>query len=129
MVIISVGDCYYNLTVTFCSLPAVQTCRCVLFPQQFYPVNHLRNVALREVTTPYVFLCDIDFLPMTGLYEYLQKAVAMVDLATHKKVTASSHREGLGGCVSRWSDRQRVRQAAGQLNNGLAKEIADHFLG
>ena len=39
---------------------------------QFYPVNLLRNVAMRQVNTPYMFLSDIDFLPMYGLYEYLR---------------------------------------------------------
>lgn len=39
---------------------------------QFYPVNLLRNVALQQVNTPYMFLSDIDFLPMYGLYEYLR---------------------------------------------------------
>ena len=36
---------------------------------QFYPVNLLRNVAMKHVGTPYMFLSDIDFLPMYGLYE------------------------------------------------------------
>uniref|UniRef100_A0AAQ4NVL0 LARGE xylosyl- and glucuronyltransferase 1 n=1 Tax=Gasterosteus aculeatus aculeatus TaxID=481459 RepID=A0AAQ4NVL0_GASAC len=39
---------------------------------QFYPVNLLRNVAMRHVNTPFMFLSDIDFLPMYGLYEYLR---------------------------------------------------------
>ena len=39
---------------------------------QFYPVNLVRNVALRNANTPYVFLTDVDFLPMYGLYEYLR---------------------------------------------------------
>ena len=54
--------------------------------QQFYPVNFLRNTALRQVTTPYVFLSDIDFLPMYGLYEYQRKAIAMVDMKASNKV-------------------------------------------
>lgn len=52
---------------------------------QFYPVNYLRNVALQQVTTPYVFLSDIDFLPMYGLYEYLKKAVSMMDMKESNK--------------------------------------------
>lgn len=52
---------------------------------QFYPVNFLRNVALQQVTTPYVFLTDIDFLPMAGLYEYLKRSVANMDMASRKK--------------------------------------------
>lgn len=60
-------------------------CSLFLF-QQFYPVNYLRNVAISQVRTPYMFLSDIDFLPMYGLYEYLRKAIPMVDLNSQKKV-------------------------------------------
>uniref|UniRef100_A0A8C0RDT4 LARGE xylosyl- and glucuronyltransferase 1 n=1 Tax=Canis lupus familiaris TaxID=9615 RepID=A0A8C0RDT4_CANLF len=52
---------------------------------QFYPVNLLRNVAMKHVGTPYLFLSDIDFLPMYGLYEYLRKSVIQLDLANTKK--------------------------------------------
>ncbi|XP_005089411.2 LARGE xylosyl- and glucuronyltransferase 1 [Aplysia californica] len=52
---------------------------------QFYPVNYLRNVAMSQVRTPYMFLSDIDFLPMYGLYEYLKKAIPMMDMRTQKK--------------------------------------------
>ncbi|GFN86741.1 large xylosyl- and glucuronyltransferase 2 [Plakobranchus ocellatus] len=52
---------------------------------QFYPVNYLRNVAMSQVRTPYMFLSDIDFLPMYGLYEYLKKAIPMTDMANKKK--------------------------------------------
>lgn len=51
----------------------------------FYPVNFLRNVALQQVNTPYVFLTDIDFLPMFGLYGYLKKSVQVLDLESSKK--------------------------------------------
>lgn len=44
----------------------------------FYPVNHLRNFALQHVHTPYVFLSDIDFLPMDGSYEYLLEAIKIL---------------------------------------------------
>ena len=53
--------------------------------QQFYPVNLLRNTALQEVKSPFVFLSDIDFLPMYGLYEYLKKAASMMDIGNEKK--------------------------------------------
>ncbi|NP_001089877.1 LARGE xylosyl- and glucuronyltransferase 2-B precursor [Xenopus laevis] len=46
---------------------------------QLYPVNLLRNVALKNSHTPYVFLSDIDFLPMYGLYENLRKSIAQQD--------------------------------------------------
>ncbi|KAM7366744.1 hypothetical protein PAMP_014694 [Pampus punctatissimus] len=52
---------------------------------QFYPVNLLRNVAMQQVNTPYMFLSDIDFLPMYGLYEYLRKSVVQLDMANTKK--------------------------------------------
>ncbi|KAL5007500.1 hypothetical protein ScPMuIL_016306 [Solemya velum] len=52
---------------------------------QYYPINYLRNVALENVQTPYVFMSDIDFLPMYGLYEYLKKAASMMDIVAKKK--------------------------------------------
>lgn len=55
-------------------------------PQTFYPVNLLRNVALQQVNTPFVFLTDIDFLPMHGLYEYLKRSVFALGLESARKV-------------------------------------------
>uniref|UniRef100_UPI003AAF7854 xylosyl- and glucuronyltransferase LARGE2s n=3 Tax=Centroberyx TaxID=88664 RepID=UPI003AAF7854 len=52
---------------------------------QFYPVNLVRNVALKNANTPYVFLADVDFLPMYGLYDYLRKSVVQLDMAHTKK--------------------------------------------
>ncbi|XP_063045185.1 xylosyl- and glucuronyltransferase LARGE2s [Engraulis encrasicolus] len=52
---------------------------------QFYPVNLVRNVALRNANTPYVFLTDVDFLPMYGLYEYLRKSIVQLDMGNTKK--------------------------------------------
>ncbi|KAJ0056772.1 hypothetical protein NL108_017374, partial [Boleophthalmus pectinirostris] len=52
---------------------------------QFYPVNLLRNVALRNAPTPYVFLTDVDFLPMYGLYDYLRRSVVQLDMSQSKK--------------------------------------------
>ncbi|XP_077143026.1 xylosyl- and glucuronyltransferase LARGE2 [Ranitomeya variabilis] len=52
---------------------------------QLYPVNLLRNVALRNAQTPYVFLSDIDFLPMYGLYESLRKSIIQEDMADTQK--------------------------------------------
>ncbi|XP_041839510.1 LARGE xylosyl- and glucuronyltransferase 2 [Melanotaenia boesemani] len=52
---------------------------------QFYPVNLVRNVALKNANTPYVFLTDVDFLPMYGLYDYLRKTVVQLDMAHNKK--------------------------------------------
>nr|XP_020458298.1 LARGE xylosyl- and glucuronyltransferase 2 [Monopterus albus]XP_020458299.1 LARGE xylosyl- and glucuronyltransferase 2 [Monopterus albus]XP_020458301.1 LARGE xylosyl- and glucuronyltransferase 2 [Monopterus albus]XP_020458302.1 LARGE xylosyl- and glucuronyltransferase 2 [Monopterus albus]XP_020458303.1 LARGE xylosyl- and glucuronyltransferase 2 [Monopterus albus]XP_020458304.1 LARGE xylosyl- and glucuronyltransferase 2 [Monopterus albus]XP_020458305.1 LARGE xylosyl- and glucuronyltransfera len=52
---------------------------------QFYPVNLVRNVALKNANTPYVFLTDVDFLPMYGLYDYLRKSVVQLGMARTKK--------------------------------------------
>ncbi|XP_072278145.1 xylosyl- and glucuronyltransferase LARGE2 [Pyxicephalus adspersus] len=52
---------------------------------QLYPVNLLRNVALRNAQTPYVFLSDIDFLPMYGLYDSLRKSIVQEDMANTQK--------------------------------------------
>ncbi|OXB82259.1 UNVERIFIED_CONTAM: hypothetical protein H355_007956 [Colinus virginianus] len=51
---------------------------------QFYPINLLRNVALSNTQTPYVFLTDIDFLPMYGLYDYLRNSIQQLELP-HRK--------------------------------------------
>ncbi|XP_061199407.1 xylosyl- and glucuronyltransferase LARGE2 [Neopsephotus bourkii] len=51
---------------------------------QFYPINLLRNVALANTQTPYVFLTDIDFLPMYGLYEYLRNSIQQLELPQRK---------------------------------------------
>ncbi|PKK31730.1 glycosyltransferase-like 1B [Columba livia] len=51
---------------------------------QFYPINLLRNVALANTQTPYVFLTDIDFLPMYGLYDYLRSSIQQLELS-HRK--------------------------------------------
>ncbi|KAK1161775.1 LARGE xylosyl- and glucuronyltransferase 2 isoform X2 [Acipenser oxyrinchus oxyrinchus] len=52
---------------------------------QFYPVNLLRNIALRNANSPYVFLADVDFLPMYDLYDYLRKSIIQLDMAHTKK--------------------------------------------
>ncbi|XP_064395181.1 xylosyl- and glucuronyltransferase LARGE2s-like [Halichondria panicea] len=46
---------------------------------QLYPINYLRNVALSKVETSYVFLSDIDFIPMDGAYEYLLEAIKILE--------------------------------------------------
>ncbi|KAH0620760.1 hypothetical protein JD844_021502 [Phrynosoma platyrhinos] len=51
---------------------------------QFYPVNFLRNVALKNAQTSHVFLTDIDFLPMYGLYDYLRTSIVQLELPQRK---------------------------------------------
>ena len=69
-----------------------------LFPlQMYYPVNYLRNVALREVMTPYVFLADVDFLPMKGLYSSLLRSTAvLLKDPDQPKVSSRRTDRGLG---------------------------------
>ena len=50
-------------------IPADQLCFVL---QQFYPVNYLRNIALEHAHTPFVFLSDIDFVPVSGTYTTLR---------------------------------------------------------
>lgn len=50
-----------------------------------YPVNQLRNVALAQALTPYVFLSDIDFLPAYSLYDYLRASIEQLELDSRRK--------------------------------------------
>lgn len=47
---------------------------------EYYPINLLRNVGLKNIVTPYVFAADIDFLPMQGLYQVLKNYLATLDM-------------------------------------------------
>jgi len=65
--------------------------------QQFYPVNYLRNVALRQVNTEHVFLLDVDFLPMLSLYDFsrqlLESSTTIADvlgITAHNKLVCVS---------------------------------------
>ncbi|KAL3266023.1 hypothetical protein HHI36_010212 [Cryptolaemus montrouzieri] len=42
---------------------------------EYYPINLLRNIGLQNIETPYVFLADIDFIPMKDLYNVLRKHI------------------------------------------------------
>ncbi|XP_059730634.1 xylosyl- and glucuronyltransferase LARGE2 isoform X5 [Bos taurus] len=50
-----------------------------------YPINQLRNVALAQALTPYVFLSDIDFLPAYSLYDYLRASIEQLELDGRRK--------------------------------------------
>ncbi|XP_073900777.1 xylosyl- and glucuronyltransferase LARGE2 isoform X3 [Castor canadensis] len=50
-----------------------------------YPVNQLRNVALAQALTPYVFLSDIDFLPAYSLYDYLRASIEQLEPGSRQK--------------------------------------------
>lgn len=51
----------------------------------YYPINKLRNIALEQVVTPFVFLTDVDFLPMHNLYDYLKKSITNTGLSLESK--------------------------------------------
>ena len=57
-----------------------------MYFKAFFPVNVLRNLALDQVRTPFVYLSDIDFLPMFGLYDVLRQAVSKVLFYTISKM-------------------------------------------
>lgn len=50
-------------------------------------MNYLRNVALKQVQTEYIFLTDVDFLPMKGLHANLKKQVVNQNMENTKKVS------------------------------------------
>ena len=50
---------------------------CFMF-QRLYPINYLRNVALKNTHTPYSIFIDVDLIPRKNLYEYLKRYVANV---------------------------------------------------
>lgn len=40
-----------------------------------YPINHLRNIAITESSTDYIFVIDADFTPSNNLYNYLRSSL------------------------------------------------------
>jgi len=69
--------------------------------QQFYPVNYLRNVALRHVNSAFVFLLDIDFLPMDDLYNYARLLLTTPSLSAALDVTNTDKLVGRP-CMMSW---------------------------
>ena len=49
--------------------------------ERVYPINFLRNVALENIHTEYVFLCDVDFAPMPSLYDYIVSHVSTTEVS------------------------------------------------
>ena len=47
-------------------------------------------MALDQVQTPFAFLSDIDFLPMSGLYPILKRSVQTMKLSSTNKVHGHS---------------------------------------
>lgn len=44
---------------------------------RMYPVNYLRNVAVRMASTSHLFLFDVDFVPQPGLHGILTRHLAL----------------------------------------------------
>ncbi|KAL5962365.1 LARGE xylosyl and glucuronyltransferase 2, partial [Taenia solium] len=45
----------------------------------YYPINALRNTAIKYADTAYVFIVDFDFVPKPHLHIYFQRTLASVD--------------------------------------------------
>lgn len=62
-----------------------------IFPfQTVHAFNLLRNIALEQVQTPFVFLSDIDFLPMPNSSAVLQQAVEDLMQTGNQKTVRSN---------------------------------------
>ena len=51
--------------------------------QKYYPINYVRNVAIREVTTPYYVMVDVDFAAQPSLFDSIQQNIK--SLKAHQK--------------------------------------------
>lgn len=89
-----------------------------------YPVNYLRNVALENVNTPYVFLMDVDFVPMAGLYKRLRTATQLINPYPQKKclVVAAFETQRYRVSVPRNKAALLSRKAAGDVAPFRARE-------
>ena len=50
-------------------------CRCCLDLQRLYPINYVRNVALRNTHTAYSIFVDVDLVPNKKLYKYSKQYI------------------------------------------------------
>ncbi|CAH1789909.1 unnamed protein product [Owenia fusiformis] len=53
--------------------------------EEFYPVNHLRNLAFAGSTTSHVIMLDADFVPSPGSYEDLLAGIILNSTSTREK--------------------------------------------
>ncbi len=54
--------------------------------QVYFPVNALRNIALKGAKTFYVFLSDADFIPMPNLHDIITQHIQNVNRLLDKQV-------------------------------------------
>lgn len=85
---------------------------------RLYPVNYLRNVALNESNTPFVFLSDFDFAPTPNLYSYLKEAIKVLKLRTLKRALVVPAFESL---EYKLSFPQNKETLLSQVSNGKIK--------
>ena len=50
-----------------------------------YPINHLRNIALNQVSTAFVFLLDGDFVPVQNSYQILRSFLSEYQIDPKKR--------------------------------------------
>ena len=53
--------------------------------QVFYPINYVRNVAIRETKTPFYVMVDVDFAAQSTLYQSIISHIKQLK-AKEKKV-------------------------------------------
>lgn len=58
----------------------------LLFNQELYPINYLRNIAISYVSTPFIFQLDVDFLPQFGLHENLMNNINRLNINESDKI-------------------------------------------
>lgn len=52
---------------------------------QLYPINFMRNVALDNAQTEFVFLVDVDFIPNIGLFEQIPDNIKLLKMSTSRR--------------------------------------------
>lgn len=58
----------------------------LLFNQELYPINYLRNTAISYVSTSFIFQLDVDFLPQFGLYNNLMNNINRLNISESDKI-------------------------------------------
>jgi len=52
----------------------------------YYPINYLRNVAINNSQTSYIFYVDVDLVPNAGLYSTLRRRLAQLHDVNRRQV-------------------------------------------
>ena len=56
-----------------------------------YPINILRNLALKHVQTDYVFLLDVDFVPSVGAHDRIARIMKSIEDQEHQQQQAQNN--------------------------------------